>query len=131
MTTTGTPLGAELSTIAIIITVAAAMVTGTHSAGKETEVRIEVTVNVEAHTTTRERQLSRSRGIRAPLAATPIHAVKATRALGGSVITTTAERREVTRQEGVPASAGEALTLVEAFTAAVAAVSAAVAAAHI
>jgi hypothetical protein len=84
---------------------------GTHSAGKETEAPLEATANAEGHTATREHQLSRSREIRAPLAATPIRGVKATRALVVSVITTTADRREVTRQEGGPASVVEVFTL--------------------
>lgn len=110
MTTTGTPLEAELSTIAIIIIAAAATGIGTHSAIRETKAPLEVTANAEARTAARGHQLGRSREIRVLLAATAKHVVKATRALEGSVITTMAERRDVTRQEGGPASVVEDLT---------------------
>jgi len=84
---------------------------GTHSAGKEAGDRVEVMADVEIRTATREHQLGHSRGTGVRLAATARRAAKATRALVVSVITTTADRREVTRQEGGPASVVEVFTL--------------------
>jgi len=49
--------------------------------------------------------------MRVRLAGTAIHVVKATRELGGSVTTTTAERRELTREEE------DRVLVAEAFTA--------------
>jgi hypothetical protein len=96
---------------------------GTHSAGKEPDARLEVTADVGTHTAIREGQLIRTRGIRVRLAATSIHVVKETREREESVISTTAESRELTRQEEGPASVAAVFT--------VAAVSTAVAEAHI
>ena len=119
MTTTGTTPKVELTTTAVGITGVA--VTATTLTG--TEPRTEVRVNAGTGTTTPGQLPTGPKGKRARLEGTGIHEVKVIRALARSVITTTAERSEVTRQEEGPAS------VVEAFTAA--AVSMAVAAGHI
>ena len=80
---------------------------GTHSAGKGTEARLEVTAIAEVRTDTREIPPGHMKGIRVRLETTAKHVVKAARALGRSVITTTVDRREVTRQEADPASVVE------------------------
>ncbi len=126
-TTTGTTHEAELITIGIVTTGAAAAAAMRHTAAKETELRIEVPANARTQTTTgtqtirglqtttglqtikRRRLPDRLRGRHVRLEGTGMCEGKATHALEVPVITTTAEREAIRQEEG-PASVAEALT---------------------
>lgn len=93
------------------------MAIGTHSTAKATEARLEVTAGTQ--TTALEAPPMGGEATREQLEATGMHEAKATLTPEVSVITTKAERSEVTRQEEGPASAAEAFTAAVVFMGAV------------
>lgn len=92
------------------MTTIAAVITGTHSAAKATERRLEVTGNAAMRTTAQARLSTGREGTREHPEAMEMRGVRTILALGASAITTTAERSEVTRREEDPALGAEPIT---------------------